>query len=59
VEPSGVASAEAVVGEGENCELEVVVGNRIGKFNDKPFACRLAEAVVLMESLAGLVGTDG
>lgn len=57
--PIGVASADAVVGEGENCELEVVIGNRMGKFSDKPFACRLAEAVVLVESLAGLVGTDG
>jgi len=57
VDPIGVASAEVVVGEAENCEP--VVGNRMGKFSDRPLACRLAEAVVLVESAAGLAGAGG
>lgn len=59
MEPIGVARVEPVVGEGENCEVEAVVGKRMGKFNDNPFACRLAEAAVLFVSRSGLAGTDG
>lgn len=59
MDPEGVARAEAEVGEGEYCKWEAVVGSRMGKLSDRPFAWRLAEAVVLFKSLSGLAGIDG
>lgn len=59
MDPEGVARADAEVGEGECCKWEAVVGSRMGKLSDRPFAWRLAEAVVLFKSLSGLAGIDG